>query len=183
MTLWARSKRSNKIRRGHHRFKEAIRLNPDFADAHMHLGAALMMQQNASEAIIELTRATELSPLDVPTQIGLGRALIATGETEQAVPILEHAASLAPASLEAKYQLALALQGSGHERQSIPLFQEVLAAEPHNAPALTNLGVALVQTENPGRSSVLHSALCGNSQRCSGSSGPGRCLSSTERPR
>ena len=43
-------------------FKEAVRLDPNFAEAHLHVGLTLMMQQRTSEGIEELTTATELSP-------------------------------------------------------------------------------------------------------------------------
>jgi protein O-GlcNAc transferase len=127
-------------------FREAIRLDPTFGEAHLHLGVALMTLQRSSEAVQELTTAAELRPQSVLTQVELAKALVASGEIAKAVPWLHRALALNPSSLETKYQLALALQADGQEQEAIPLFEEVLAGTPKNAPALTNLGVALVQT-------------------------------------
>lgn len=127
-------------------FKEAVRLDPNFAEAILHLGLALIMQQKTSEAVQELTAAAELSPQSALVQVEFGKALIANGENAKAVSVLQRVLRLDPSSRDAKYQLALAFQASGQERQAIPFFQDVVAADPHNAPALTNLGVALVQT-------------------------------------
>ena len=127
-------------------FRETVRLDANFAEAHFHLGLTLVMQQRISDGIEELTIATQLSPQDPFARVQLGKAMIANGENEKAVPVLQRALALAPASLDVKYQLALALQASGQEEQAIPVFQEVVAADPHNAPALTNLALALVQT-------------------------------------
>jgi protein O-GlcNAc transferase len=126
-------------------FKEAIRLDPNFVEAYLHLGLTLMMEQRTPEAVQELRTAAELSPKSAFAQVEFAKALIANGENEKAVPVLQRALTLAPPSLDAKYQLALALQAGGQEQQAIPLLQEVVLADPHNAPALTNLGLALVQ--------------------------------------
>ena len=127
-------------------FREAIRLDPTFAEAHMHLGLTLMVQRRTPEAVQELATAAEISPQSAFTQVEFAKALIANEENEKAAAVLQRALALDPSSLDAKYQLALALQASGQEQQAIPLLQEVVAADPHNVPALTNLGLALVQT-------------------------------------
>jgi protein O-GlcNAc transferase len=129
-------------------FKEAVRLNPKFGEAHLHFGLTLMMLQRASEAVLELMIAAELLPQSALARVELAKALIAQGDNAKAVAALQRALTLDPSSLGAKYQLGLALQASGQERQAIPFFQEVVAADPHDAPALTNLGLALVQTGN-----------------------------------
>jgi protein O-GlcNAc transferase len=126
-------------------FKEAVRLNPSFGEAHLHLGLALAMQQ-APEALTELTTAAELLPQSALAQVELAKALLAHGDIAKAVTSLRRALTLNPSSLDTTYQLGLALQASGDERQAIPFFQQVITADPHNAPALTNLGLALVQT-------------------------------------
>ena len=127
-------------------FKEAIRLDSNFAEAHLHLGLTLMMQHQATEALPELTIAAALAPQKPLAQIEFAKALIANDENEKAVPVLRHALDLAPTDLDARYQLALALQASGQAQQAIPLLHEVVSADPHSVPAMTNLGLALVQT-------------------------------------
>ncbi len=127
-------------------FEQSLAIDPHSAAAHLHLGITLAAEGRATDAIRELTTASQLAPNNASAQLELGRALIAAGQDDQAIPILQQAVKLAPAFLDAKYQLALALQGTGQEAESIPLFQQVVAAQPHNASALTNLALALVQT-------------------------------------
>ena len=127
-------------------FNEALHIDPKFAEAYLHRGVALMVQQRTAESVKSLTTAAQLSPQSAFTQIELGKALIANGENAEAVPILLRALALDSSSRDAKYHLGLALQGSAQEQQAIAILQEVIAADPHNAPALTNLGLSLVQT-------------------------------------
>lgn len=127
-------------------FKEAVRLNPTFAEAHLHFGLTLMMQQKITDAVQELKTAADLSPQSATIQVDLAQSLIASGDNTSAIPVLQRVLALDPSSRDAKYQIALAYQGSGEESKAIPFFQQVLAADPNHAPALTNLGLALVQT-------------------------------------
>jgi protein O-GlcNAc transferase len=126
-------------------FREAIRLDGKSAEAYLHLGLALRMQQQSAEGLQALAAAAELAPQSALTHLELGKALLANGDDPRAVSVLQEALRLDPSSREARYQLGLALQAAGEEQRAIPLFQEVVAGDPHNAQALTNLALALVQ--------------------------------------
>jgi protein O-GlcNAc transferase len=126
-------------------FRESIRLDRKFAEAYLHLGLALMMEQQSAEGLQALTTAVELAPQNARMHLELGKALVANGDNPRAASVLQQALALDPSSRETKYQLGLALQAAGEEQRAIPLFQEVVAGDPRNAQALTNLGLALVQ--------------------------------------
>ena len=68
-------------------FKEAIRLDSNFAEAHLHLGLTLMMQHQTSEALPELTTAAALAPQNSLAQVEFAKALIANNENEKAVTV------------------------------------------------------------------------------------------------
>jgi tetratricopeptide (TPR) repeat protein len=125
-------------------FSHAIRLRPEFAAAHLHLGFVLQAEQKPN-AMQEWLEACKLAPEDANVALVVGKAIADAGEDEQAAPILERAHDLAPRATAAAYQLALVLQRLNRVQEAIPLLKSVVEAEPNNAEALVNLGLALSQ--------------------------------------
>jgi protein O-GlcNAc transferase len=128
-------------------FTEAIRRQPDFASAHLHLGFVLQAEQKP-EAVQEWLQATRLEPENAALFLMVGRAIADAGQDEQALPVLEHAHSLNARSTEAAYQLSLVLQRLNRLDEAIPLLKSVVEAEPTNADALVNLGLAFSQAHD-----------------------------------
>jgi tetratricopeptide (TPR) repeat protein len=122
-------------------FSEAIRLQPEFAVAHLHLGFVFKAEQKA-DAVQEWLQAYKLEP---GLALLAGKALAEAGQDEQALPILEHAHALAANSTDAAYQLSLVLQRENRIPEAIDLLKGVVQTEPANADALINLGLALSQ--------------------------------------
>jgi protein O-GlcNAc transferase len=127
-------------------FATAIRLNPNLAAAHVHLGL-VMQAQGQANGLTELVLASQLEPQNAAIAIELGKALAASGQDEQAIRVFQHALELQPESTEASYQLALALQRTNKVQEAISLLKKVVAAEPNNAEAMINLGMALSQAQ------------------------------------
>jgi protein O-GlcNAc transferase len=127
-------------------FTSAIRLKPDFALAHMHLGIALQSEQLPG-ALDELTKAYELAPRNPLVATQLGQAQVNAGQDEQAIPVLDRALELDPSSATVAYQLGLALQRVDRVQDAIPLLQKAAEADPGNAEVLTNLGMAFCQVQ------------------------------------
>jgi protein O-GlcNAc transferase len=126
-------------------FATALRLNPDFAAAHMHLGLALQAQnQNGLE---ELARAEQLAPRNTTIALEYGKALADAGQDAQAIPVFRSILEHDPGSVAATYQMALTLQRTGQAQQAVLLLKKVVVAQPNNAEALTNLGMALCQIQ------------------------------------
>ena len=164
-------------------FKEAIRLDSNFADAHFHLGLALMVQRQTSEALPELMKTAELSPQNALAQVELAKALIANDENEKAIPALQHTLDLAPTYLDAKYQLALALQATGQEQKAIPLFQDVVVSRSAKCAGTDQSWSRACPDREIQRSDpAIPARHQGNSRRSFGASGSGGCLPPSERP-
>jgi protein O-GlcNAc transferase len=125
---------------------EAIRLNPNLAVAHMHLGL-VMQAQGQGDGLVELVQASQIAPQNVTVALELGKALAGSGHDEQAIPVFRHVLELEPDSRTASYQLGLALQRSNKIQEAILLLKKVAAAEPNNAEVMTNLGMALSQAQ------------------------------------
>jgi len=125
-------------------FSEAIRLKPDSAAAHLHLGFVLQAEQKP-DAVQEWQQAYKLAPENASLALIVGKALADAGQDEQALPLLEHAHELAAQSTDSAYQLSLVLQRLNRVHEAIDLLKSVVHAEPSNVDALVNLGLALTQ--------------------------------------
>jgi len=125
-------------------FAAVIRLEPDFAAAHLHLGFVFQAEQKP-DAVQEWLQAYKLAPQDPTVALMVGQALAEAGQDEQAEAILERAHEFAPHSAQAAYQLALVLQRVNRVDEAIQLLKSVVETEPTNVDALVNLGLALTQ--------------------------------------
>jgi Flp pilus assembly protein TadD len=66
-------------------FREALRLKPDYAEAHCNLGNALWMQGKLSEAEAELRQAIALWPDYAEAHCNLGQVLTLMGRYAEAL--------------------------------------------------------------------------------------------------
>jgi protein O-GlcNAc transferase len=125
-------------------FGQAIRKEPGFARAHLHLGFVLQAEQKGDSAA-EWSEACTLAPNDAQILMPAGKALADAGQDDKAAPILERAVRLEPASSAAAYALALVYQRNHLVADAAELLKKVVQAEPRNTGALINLGLALSQ--------------------------------------
>jgi tetratricopeptide (TPR) repeat protein len=124
-------------------FQEALRIEPDNADAHNHLGASLMGQGRLPEAIGHFERALLLRPNYAEAHNGLAIALFGLGKVPEAIGHFEQAVLLRPDYAEAHYNLGLALMEQGRLPEAIGHFEQAVLLRPNYAEAQYNLGVAL----------------------------------------
>lgn len=87
-------------------YRQAIALDPGFADAHYNLGNVLFRAGRKDEAIAEYARACELAPRDAEARYNLGIALFDLGRRAEARAALEEALRLDPAHSAARRALA-----------------------------------------------------------------------------
>jgi protein O-GlcNAc transferase len=127
-------------------FAAALRINPDLAAAHLHLGLTLLAEQQPG-GLEELAKAYQLAPENPQIALEFGSSLAGAGQDEQAIPVLRHALELDPKSAAAAYQLGSALQRSSEPQEAILLLQKAAASDPKNPEVLTNLGLALCQAQ------------------------------------
>ena len=64
--------------------KEAIRIDPEYAQAYTTLGNAYLYQDLFHEAVDAYQRALRIEPEDVNTHFNLGIAYLRLGQTDQA---------------------------------------------------------------------------------------------------
>ena len=129
--------RAGRIGQAITRYKRALALRPDYADAHNNLGVAFVAQGRILDAISHYKRAIGLNPDHRNAHSNLGTALAFLGRTEEAIPHYERALALEPAHADAHYNLGIALAAVGRSDEAILRYQKALFlrhdyAEAHN---------------------------------------------------
>jgi len=125
-------------------YEEAIRLKPDFAEAHYNLGVAFEREDRPDEAIGQYQEAIRLKPDYAKAHNNLGFGLDRKGQHDEAIAQYQEATRLNPAFAEAYYNLGIALERKGQTAAAISQFQEAIRLAPDNAAAHVNLGIALI---------------------------------------
>jgi DNA-binding SARP family transcriptional activator/cytochrome c-type biogenesis protein CcmH/NrfG len=72
-------------------FREAIRLNPGYAEAHHELSMLLMRRQRFDEALLEAQRALYLAPMSARFEIGAGEVYLYSGRYNEALEATDDA--------------------------------------------------------------------------------------------
>jgi tetratricopeptide (TPR) repeat protein len=127
-------------------FREAIRLRPDYSEAHNNLGLVLIQANDDEAAIAEFREAIRFNPAYGDAHANLGAALTNT-DSQEAVRELEKAVELAPASVKAQFNLAIAYAANANygSAKQIEQLRKVISMAPNFVPAHLALGKALVQ--------------------------------------
>jgi tetratricopeptide (TPR) repeat protein len=122
---------------------EALRLDPQDAEAHSNLGIARQLQNQIPDAIRELETAARLKPDDDRVHVNLGNALHAGGRDDRAIREYRRAIDIDPENADAHVDLALVLGPAGQIDGAIVHLKRALTINPRNASVHRNLGIAL----------------------------------------
>lgn len=90
-------------------FREAIRLAPELADAHLHLGLALERTGKARDALAAYDEALRLRPGLVEARYGLASICAQLGDLDGAIALLQHVVGALPQFAEAHFNLGVNL--------------------------------------------------------------------------
>jgi len=127
-------------------FRAALRLQPDYAEAHNNLGLVLVQTGDDAGGIAAFREALRIAPDYADALSNLGAALTPT-DADEAIRTLEKAVELAPASVKAQFNLAAAYgasPGAGKQKE-IGQLQKVIELAPDFARARVALGKALLR--------------------------------------
>ena len=128
--------------------REAIRLAPDYPDAHYNLGSVLQAQGSVRQAIGAYRRAIALDPTYSEAHNNLGALLDTTGDRANAMAHYRLAVEFGPREAAAHYNLGLALmarrQPDGPVTEAVASFRQAVALNPDYAEAHASLGAALL---------------------------------------
>jgi len=98
--------------------KQAVSLQPDFAEAWSDLGTVRKTLLDDAGALAAFEKAVQLAPNDPVAQTRLGSELLGQGKAHEAVPHLEEAERLGPENQSALYNLHRALLLDGHAQEA-----------------------------------------------------------------
>jgi len=109
-------------------FRQAIRLQPDYAAPHTLMGASLLATGKIREAVLELERAIKLQPREPLSHLQLARAHERAGDPVGVVDQFRVLRDLAPQDPEYAYQL-----GSAYAKLSAWCYQQIQNLDPGSA--------------------------------------------------
>src|SRR5206468_1309063 len=124
-------------------YTTALRIKPDYADAHINLGIALAQQGQLAEAIEHYRQALRFKPGYAVAQINWGMALAQQGKPAEAIDHYRQALQLKPDSAEAHANWGLALADQGKLAEAIHHYRQALQIKPDSAEFHVIWGTAL----------------------------------------
>lgn len=134
-----------KANRGHdqeaiHDFEEAIRLEPEFIEAHANLCTAYLRQSRYQESLKACTQALRLRPGYAEAYSNLAAVYVSLGRHQEAVDAATQAIQSKPDLAEAYSKLGGAYDGLGRAQDAIDAYKQALHLKPEYAEASLGLG-------------------------------------------
>jgi Flp pilus assembly protein TadD len=133
------------------KFRAAIQINPDYAEAHDNLGYTLSQMGRTAEAMSEYNEALRIAPAYSVAHSNLGNALVVQGHAEDAMAEFQEALQLDPTNGAAANGLGDVLLRQGHAEEAAAQFREAVQYSPTDPLIEVNLARALLlegQIEN-----------------------------------
>ena len=137
-------------------FRDAIRLDPDCAEAHWRLGWVLLHREKNLDAGAEFQSALRIDPGSAAAREGLGLVLFNEGRHAAAEAEYRHAIRLAPESASASSRLAESLYAQDRYIEAEIAARDAIRTEPGLSMAHVSLGQAL---QRLGQTTVAEQAL------------------------
>ena len=126
----------------------ALAEDPDYADAHSHLGLLYIAQRRFKEAVGSLQTAVRLKPDDPLTRYNLGVTYASLGQTDSAAIAFQDAIRLKPDDPITHYNLGILHHLQGDHEAAISPLQTAVRLKPDFAVAYLTLGIALANTQS-----------------------------------
>ena len=133
----------HKPREALEKYREALRLDPEYAEAHVNIGLLLRTLDRSDEALQHFRLAAEYAPEYARARIVLANALVALGRGGEALDHYRAALKSEPDNAETHRNLALALASQRRFEEAVAHFRRSLEIEPDAPRAHYNLGGVL----------------------------------------
>ena len=131
-------------------YRQALRINRDYAEAYNNLGGALLLIGRTSEAIDQFEQALLINPDYAEAQNNLGNALVQTGRALEAINHYKNALRMTPTSASAHNNLGAALAQMGRIPDAIKEVKAALRINPGYVDARNNLAkLEALQNSSP----------------------------------
>jgi len=120
-------------------YKQALQIDPDYAEAHHNLGSAFLLMGRTPEAIEHYEQALRIDPAFAGAHNNLGNALVQTGRAAEAIDHYKEALRITPNSADAHNNLAAALAQMGRTSEAIEQLKAALRIKPYDTDTRKNL--------------------------------------------
>ena len=124
-------------------YREALRINPDFAAAHINFGNLLDDIGRKEDAVAEYREALRINPDYAVAHYNLGILLGDMGRKEDAETEYRDALKINPDYADAHINLGYLLDDTGRKEDAEAEYREALRINPDSAEAHNNLGLLL----------------------------------------
>ena len=141
------------------RFRTALTLDPESADAVYHLALAYDRLGNTDQAILEYERALRLHPEFTEARYLMAGCCRKRGDFEGELRLLAAVTDQAPDFAEAHYNYGLALQRDLKSAEAVEQLRKAAALDPKNQRFVLALGVALADRDKAEAVRVLRRAV------------------------
>ena len=121
-------------------YKHAMKLNPNFADAHNNMGNLWAHKGDLKAAINCYEQAIKINPNFAAAYNNLGLSLADQGETELAIHSYQKAINVKPDHAEAYSNMGNALNSKGDKGAAIESYKQAIKIKPNHAEAYNNMG-------------------------------------------
>ncbi len=138
--------RAGKVSEAVGHYQRALRIDPDYAEAHNDLGTVLLQKGRLSDALGQYEQALRIKPDFAEAHNNLGTALAQLGRAPEAIVQYEQALRSNPDYAEAHYNLGAVLEELGRVPEAIVQYEQALRIKPDFSEGHYNLGMALAQT-------------------------------------
>lgn len=128
-------------------FQKALKIRPDYAEAHSSLGIALQGQGRFDEAIASYDKALQIKPDFAEAHNNRGAALKEQGRLDEAIACFGRALEINPRFAEAHNNLGAALREQGRLDEAATSFRSALRIKPNDPEAHSNL-CGLLEKQN-----------------------------------
>jgi len=123
-------------------FNKAIRLNPNYAEAHSSLGFTYAAMGRHNQAVNEFNIAIGINPNNAKAHANLGISYAKLGRHAEAIKEFNIAIRLNPNDAKAYSNLGIAYAKLGRHSQAIKEFNQAIRVNPNYAEAFFNLGTS-----------------------------------------
>lgn len=121
-------------------FKDSLRLKPEIAMTHFHLGNAYMQMRRPNEAIQSFKEALRLNPKMDGAYNNLGNAYMNSGRLDQATEAYKEASRLNPAAWSPYLNLGMVYLRMGRQEEALEPLKQAVQLGPNNPQAVFMLG-------------------------------------------
>jgi tetratricopeptide (TPR) repeat protein len=111
-------------------YRDALRINPAYADAWNNLGAALARRSQLDEAVASYQQAVQLSPASATIHHNLGLSLLQLGRDQEALEHFAEAVRLRPGYARAHHSLGRVLERLGRTDEALERYRLAVRLHP-----------------------------------------------------